>query len=260
MTGLLIGMNGVIKTGKSTFARSCAEIGKTAVAIGHLKEQRFYDLQEPHTITKFLDLDWRPHQKQFKATGYTKMLAWLDARAMDDTEFIIIDPANVFAELAQHEVLKANSASQPSELEYGRGYTGTDTLFKAMMIEVTRCAAKGKIVVMVFHCGMKEQEGAGVAKEQTTMAGNKELQFEERLMPVYCGTNKMAQTIGAPFDIWAYTKTSGTGPATKYLFTVVPDNVRPANHSVTFNEAFMKKTVQGTMVPNNMKVLLEGLA
>lgn len=79
-------------------------------------------------------------------------------------------------------------------------------------------------------------------------------------MPAYCGTNRFAQTIGAPFDIWAYTKTVGTGPATKYVFTVVPDNVRPANHSVQFKPEFWKKTVQGTMIPNNLKVLLEGIA
>lgn len=260
MTGLLIGINGVIKTGKSTFARSAAKVGKTAAAVGHLKEARFYGLKAPHIVDTFIDLDWRPHKKQYNAGAFNAFLPWLDKRATDDCEFVVIDPANMFAELAQHEKLKANSVGSAGDLDYGRGYTGTDDLFKYMMIEVTRVVSRGKHVIMVFHCLMREAEGAGDAKQETTMSGKKELQFEDRLMPKYCGTNAHAQVIGAEFDIWAYTKTSGTGPMTKYLFTVVPDNVRPANHSVVFTDEFLKKTVSGTMIPNDVGTLLNGIA
>lgn len=252
----LIGIVGLQGTGKSHFARSACVLGKTAVALTDPKEVSFY-ANSGAVVELFHDFDWRPHlgAKGLLAGSYSNLIKWLAAQGTTDGRYIVLDTGTEATRLAQHEALKMSSVFNPSELQYGRGYTGTDTLTHAMITEWRRLFARGKTVIVTFHGRMRELEGAGDPYKAKNMSGDLEWRFEEQMLPIIEGTNAMAQSIGSPFDLWLYTKPIGFGPGRQYTLTAIPDQVRPAKHSVTF-----KPTAKLGMLPNDLKALLEMLA
>ena len=261
----LIGITGVPGTGKSFFARSACDIGPTAVAMIDPKEMTFYAEQkmveagiskltgaDSDAVKLIADLDWRPHMRSFKATGFQDLLRWVAARETDDSKYIVIDPMSEVSDLALHEVLKVHSTNDPGDLSHGRAYTGHDQLFKQLLTELRRLVVRGKTVICTFHGKMKELEGAGDAKKGVGMSGGQEWQFEEQMLPVF--NSSYRQHIHSPFDLWLYTVTTGYGPGRKYYLTAQADNVRPAKHSVKF-----KAGAQIARIPNTLKDLLEML-
>ena len=247
MAGHLIGIVGLPGTGKSHMARSCAEVGKTAVALTDPKEVSFYK-----DASLFADLDWRPHLSQYTATAFNALVRWVADREKDDSQFVVIDVGSECSDLAMHEVLKAHSTDDPRKLEYGRAFTGHDGQLKTLITELRRLMVRGKIVVVTFHGQMKELEGQGDAKKGKSMSGETEWQFDEQMLPALQSSYR--QRIHSGFDLWLYTKPMGFGAARKFYVTAEPDSVRPAKHSVTW-----KAGTNLAMIPNTMKELLARL-
>ena len=247
--GHLIGITGLPGTGKSHFARSCRDVGKTAVALTDPKETTFYGAEG---VEVFADLDWRPHLSQWNASAFNALLRWVDARAKDDSRFVVIDTASEISDLVMHEVLKAHGTDNPRDLEYGRAYTAHDGQFKTLVTELRRLVLRGKTVVCTFHGQMKELEGAGDAKKAKAMNGELEWSFDEQMLPAM--NTSYRQRVHSAFGIWLYTKPAGFGAARKYYVTALPDNVRPAKHSVTFRPG-----VNAGMLENTMGALLGAL-
>ena len=247
MTAHLIGVTGVPGTGKSYFARSARDLGKTAVAVCDPKEVSFYGAND---VTLFADLEWRPHLGQFHSTAMSKLLTWLDACGKDaDLRYVVIDPVSEVSDFAMREVLKVHATNDPSDVEYGRAYTAHDQQIKTLMTELRRLFAVGKTVICTFHGQMKELEGQGTAKAVGGFKGKAELKFDEQLLPVMA-TN-IRQRIQSPFDLWLYTMPQGFGPARRYYVTAQADAQRPAKHSVAF-----KPGTNLAMIGNSLKELL----
>jgi len=255
MTGHLIGVTGIPGAGKSHMIRSAAEVGKMAVALTDPKEASFY-AGSKCDATVISDLDWRPHKGDAgrKASGYNELMAWLENQQAGDAEFVGIDTGTEATRLAEHEYLKMQGVFQPGDLEYGRGYIGPEQLIWAMVTELRRLAARGKTVLVSFHAIMKELEGAGSAEKKKAMSGETEWRFDEQLLPMCAGRNVVGQTIAASFDLWLYTVPSGFGPGRKFYVTALPDQVRPAKHSVEFKDG-----VNVARLPNTIKELLGAL-
>lgn len=248
----MLGILGPPKTGKSHFARSCAEIGKTVIALCDPTERNFYKQSglEPEIV---VDHRWRPFFDQYDATGFDALMRWLDKVAESDAEFIVIDPASAVSDLVMHEVLKLHHSDDPKSAGgYGEGYTGHNRLMNQFLTELQLANLKDKWVICTWHTRMKEMEGAGEVKKGKGMSGKEELQFEERLLPVI--NTSMRQDIAGFFSGWLHTKLYGYGPGTKYCLTAVPDQARPAGSRLQF-----KKGTNLGMIPNTMKSLLEVL-
>ena len=244
--GHLIGVTGIPGSGKSYFARSARECGKTAIATPDPKELSFY----AKDIALFCDLDWRPHLNEWKATALTELLAWLAARDKDDTQYIVVDPFSEVSDLAFHEVLKVHATNDPREVEYGRAYTAHDQQIKAVITELRRLTVHGKTVICTFHGKMRELEGAGDAKKKKAMTGEMEWAFEEQMLPAM--NSGIRQSIHSAFNLWLFTKPVGFGPGQKFFVTAQPDAVRPAKHSVVFKEG-----ANIAMIPNTVRALLD---
>lgn len=227
--GHLIGITGLPGTGKSHFARSARDVGKTLVALTDPKETTFYGSEG---VTVFHDFDWRPHLNIWKAEAFNALLRWLGDRTNDDSKIIVIDTGTESSDLAMHEVLKMHATNNPGDVEYGRAYTGHDGQIRSMLTELRRLVVRGKTVIVTFHGQMKELEGAGDAKKAKGMSGNMEWQFDEQMLPAMA--TSIRQRIAGAFDIWLYTKPIGFGPGRKYYVTAQADSVRPAKHSVNF--------------------------
>ena len=271
MSAHLIGVTGNPGEGKSDLARSATVVGKTAVLLTDPKEVGFWKAPEnprfkPENLTTvdlIVDSEWRPHlgtPEGLKAGGYTKMMRWFDDRSRDDSEFVVVDTGTEATVLSEHECLKAAGVFNVSDLEYGRGYTGTATLNRALVNEWRRLFALGKTVIVTFHARMKEMEGAGEAQKKKAMSGEMEWRFDEQMLPVVTGTNAVAQSFGSPFDLWLYTKPQGVGANRRYFVTALPDTVRPAKHSVTFKEKVDGKPVLPGMLPNSVQAILGVIA
>lgn len=245
--GHMIGVTGIPGEGKSFFARSCRDVGKTHVALIDPKEASFYGTEN---VRVFTDSEWRPHLKQFNATALTEHLKWIDDRSKDDSRFIVVDTGSEVSDLATHEVLKLHSTNDMRDVPYGRGYTAHDGQMKVWLNELRRLAARGKIVVVVFHAQMKELEGAGDAAKKKQMDGEMEWEFNEQMLPAL--NTSYRQRIYSAFDLWLYTKPMGFGPARKYFLTAQADQVRPAKHSI----ATWIAGANLSQIPNNMAALL----
>jgi hypothetical protein len=271
MTSNLIAIVGVQGSGKSHFARSARECGPTAVALIDPKEVSFYG----GDATLIWDPDWRPHLGAGVgnlAGGWLRLLAWTAEQQKSKAEFVVYDTGTEATRLAEHEYLKMQNVFAPGDLDYGRGYTGPESLVWGLVTEWRRLAMAGKTVIVTFHAAMKEMEGVGTPRKVRNMTGEEELRFDEQLLPVVSGRNLLAQTIGTAFDLWLYTVPVGydavldpklpeaaraklAGLARReYYLTAVPDAVRPAKHSVRFKAGF-----NATRIPNNVRALLAGV-
>lgn len=263
----LIGLVGVPGDGKSHMARSAAELGKTCVALTDPKEASFYG-PEAQLIW---DEDWRPHlgAAGMQAGGWAKLLGWLAERQKDDSKFVVVDTGSEATMLAEHEYLKLQNVFTPGDLEYGKGYIGPESLINGMITELRRLVVRGKTVIVTFHGAMKELEGSGQAKDTVTMAGKVEKRFADQLLPVVSGRNIFAQKIGSAFDLWLYTVPQGYDAVAspglpeaaraklarrQFFVTAVPDEVRPAKHSVKFKDG-----ANIARIPNTMKALADVL-
>ena len=260
----LIGVTGVPGEGKSHLLRSARDLGKTAVCLTDPKEASFYGKD----ATLIWDEDWRPHKaaEGLKADGWLRLLKWTEERQTDDSKFVVYDTGSDATRLAEHEYLKLKGVFSPGDLEYGRGYSGTETLIHGLITEWQRLVVRGKTVLVSFHGVMKELEGAGATTAKKAMTGEVVEKFAEKLLPNVTGRNLMAQTIGSKFDLWLYTVPQGYDstvalpPAAaakakrQYFVTAVADDVRPAKHSVTF-----KAGVNAARLPNTVKDLLSAL-
>lgn len=248
MTAHLIGVTGIPGTGKSHFARSARALGKTLIALTDPKEQSFYGTEG---VTLFADLDWRPHASQFSADGLTRLFAWLDARAKDDSQYIVLDTGTEASDLAMHEVLKVHGTDNPGDVAHGRAYTAHDGQIRALIIELRRLHARGKTVIVTFHAQMRELEGVGDAAKRASFGDKNKLewQFDDQMLPVL--QSSIRQRIAAPFDLWLYTKPQGFGAARKYFVTAIADQTRPAKHSVTF-----KAGANPAQIGNTLRELL----
>jgi hypothetical protein len=269
----LIGIIGIPGDGKSHFARSATLLGPTAVALTDPKEASFYrapsgvdfNPKQLVTLDEFYDLDWRPHlgaPKGLQAGGYTRLMRWLDQQAEAKVPYVVLDTGTEASRLAQHACLKVAGVFSPGDIEYGRGYSGTDTLVLALWNECKRLHARGTTVIVTFHAGMKEGEGAGDAVKRTSMGKDpvtkeaiREWTFDDQLLAVGEGRNKTVQNWSASFDLWLYTKPTGFGPGRKFFVTAVPDAVRPAKASVTWKEG-----AQPQRLPNTVGAVLDAIA
>lgn len=245
----MIGVVGLPGDGKSYFARSARAVGKTAIALTDPKELSFYGADG---VTLFSDFDWRPHLQSYNATAMIELLKWMDKRATDDSEFVVIDTGSEVSDLARHEVLKIHATDNLMDVGYGKAHAAHDGQMKALINEARRLVVRGKTVIMTFHAQLKEMEGQGDAKKTKGMTGEMEWSFEEQMLPAL-NTKYRAQIHGA-FDLWLYTKPVGFGPARKYFVTALADSVRPAKHSVNFRSG-----VNLAMIPNDMKALLSAI-
>jgi hypothetical protein len=242
--GHLIGITGLPGEGKSYFARSARELGKTLVALTDPKEAGFYGNEG---VSVFSDLDWRPHLQKFDATALTKHLQWLDARMADDSQYIVVDTGSEVSDLAVHEVLKIHNTNDMRDVPYGRAYTAHDAQMKTWLNELRRLVVRGKTVIVTFHAQLKERKGD--AKKEKGMDGTLEWSFDEQMLPAL--NTSYRQRIHSAFDLWLYTKPMGFGPARQFQMIAIPDNVRPAKHSVTF-----KPGTNPAQIPNTLRALL----
>lgn len=252
MTGNMIGLVGNPGEGKSHFARSARDVGKTLIALTDPKEASFYG---PEGVSLFHDFDWRPHANDFSATAFLELLKWCDMVAKSDAQFAVIDTGSEASDLAMHDNLKMHGAASPSDVSNGKAWIGHDQSMKALITELRRIQARGKTVIVTFHGQMKEMEGAGDAKKSIAFADKNKMEwrFDEQLLPAIM--TSMRQRIHSVFDIWLYTKPIGFGPARKYYVTAQADSVRPAKHSVSFRPG-----TNLAMIPNDLKSLFGAMA
>jgi hypothetical protein len=243
----MIGVVGVPGTGKSHFARSARELGKTLIALTDPKESSFYG---PEGVTLFHDFEWRPHASSFQADAFLKLLSWCDTAAKSDAQYIVIDTGSEASDLAMHECLKMHATNDPGDVSHGKAWIGHDQKIKELVTELRRLVARDKTVIVAFHGQMKEMEGAGAARQGISFGDKnvKEWKFDEQLLPAMM--TQMRQRIHSVFDLWLYTNPMGFGPARKWYVTAQADSVRPAKHSVNF-----KAGVNLAMIPNDLKTL-----
>ena len=255
MAGHLIGIVGLPGDGKSHMARSCRDLGKTAIAVCDPKEASFYGAEG---VECFADLEWRPHASVYQATALRSLFAWLDKQVKDESvKYVVIDPMSAVSAFAMQEVLKIHGTGDPSDVANGKAWTGHDVQIRGLLVEIQRLFARGKTVVCTFHAQLKELEGAGDAKQGLAFGSSKnapkmEWQFQEQILPAML--TSIRQRIAAPFDLWLHTKPQGFGAARKFYVTAEPDSVRPAKHSVTW-----KAGTNLSMIPNTMRELLARL-
>lgn len=255
----MIGILGPPKTGKSHFARSCAEVGKTVVGLLDSTERKFYESAglQPKV---FVDFEWRPRMKIYKATAFDEYYKWLYGLASSDAEFIITDPVDRLSECAMHEVLKMHGSDDPKSAgSHGEAYMAHDRLVNQVLDLYEFLESRGKWVVCVWHSRMKEFEGVGEAIKVDSWGGKdekgrkiKETKFEDRMLPVLL--SNLRQAIAGRFSGWMFTRVTGEGPGTKFYLSAQQDQARPAGARMEFK----KGTILG-MIPNTMKSLLEVL-
>lgn len=267
MAAHLIGITGVPGDGKSHMLRSAAELGRTAVCLTDPKEVSFYGKE----ATLIWDEDWRPHlgPAGMMATGWLRLLKWTEERQADDSQYVVYDTGSEATFLAEHEYLKGQAVFTPGDLEYGRGYIGPESLIRGLVTEWRRLVVRGKTVLVSFHGVMKELEGSGDAKPTKSMAGDIVKKFSDQLLPFVAGRNIMAQQIGSAFDLWLYTVPQGFDAVPpkglpeaaraklarrEFFVTAVPDEIRPAKHSVKFRAG-----VNVARIPNTIKGLWDVL-
>lgn len=248
---MLIGIAGPPKTGKSTFARSAAQLGKTAVALTDPGELEFYRSQ-CDDVTVFFDDEWRPFKGQYNPTGFKALMKWLESHEESDTKFIVIDHGPGLGELCMHENLRMAQTDNPKDMPYGTGYTGHDRLMLQLIQQLQLLAKRGKHIVITWHVKMKEMEGVGDAKERKQMTGEVEKEFDEQLLPVL--STSFRQAIPGYFPVWLYTRPIGYGKGRKYLVTAVPDETRPAACRLDF-----KPDVDPAKIPNSMGEFFKAL-
>lgn len=248
MTAHMIGVTGVPGTGKSHFARSARDVGKTLIALTDPKEASFYGGEG---VTLFHDFEWRPHASVYQADAFLRLLAWCDVAAKSDAEYVIVDTGSEASDLAMHECLKMHATNDPGDVSHGKAWIGHDQKIKELVTELRRLVARGKTVIVTFHGQMKELEGAGASRLATSFGDKnvKEQRFEDQLLPSMM--TSIRQRIHSVFDLWLYTNPVGFGPARKWFVTAQADAVRPAKHSVTF-----KPGTNLAMIPNDLKALL----
>lgn len=254
MTGLLIGLNGPPKTGKSHMARSAAALGKTAVALTDPDEAEFYR-EAKLEPSIFFDEDWRPQEGRYEATGFQQYMKWLGEREKDDSQFVITDTGNGVSDLALHLNLKAHQTDNPKDAPYGAGYTGHDRLLLQAIQRWKILVLRGKTVLVTWHVKMKEQEGVGEAKDVKQMDGTVEKEFDEQLLPAI--PTSFRQVIPGHFPVWLFTKPAGFGKGRQYLVTAQADQVRPA--ACRFALSFADPMQSAGRFPNDLKTLLAAL-
>jgi len=260
MSGKLIGVLGIPGTGKSHFARSCAEVGPTSALLLDPGEREFYErLLAPDRVAVLWDEGWRPFFGEYQATAYTNVMKWLGAQADGDATFIVIDPASEITHLAMHEILKLHKTDDPSALEHGRAYTQHNNYAHQFLQELRRLRARGKTVVAPFHVAMREAEGVGqpvaVQGRQKDATGKlvTELRFEERLMPVLL--SNFRQHVAGYFDAWLTTVTEGAGVGLRRFVSPYMSGASLAKTRLAFREP-----AKVARIPNTMKAFLEVLA
>ena len=255
MTGLLIGNVGPGGSGKSHLLRSCAAVGKTAVALTDPLEEVFYKGTPNLTYEIFDDDDeWRPAVNQFETSAYNRLAKWIAARYNDDTKFVGLDNGTELSDVTMHAACQMYSIAAPGDIGYGKAYTAHDSNYISLIRELRRLTKKGKIVIVNFHGKMKEMEGAGMPEKKPGFQGT-ELQFEEKYLPVMA--TSLRQSISQMFPLWLHAKTTGSGPGTKYFVTAIPDEARAAKNRVKFKSKVNGRPVLLSMLPNTMKELLE---
>ena len=244
MTAHLIGVTGIPGTGKSHFARSARALGKTLIALTDPKEASFYG---DEGVTLFVDFEWRPHRSQYNADGLTRLFAWLEARAADDSQFVVLDTGSEASDLAMHEVLKMHATNTPSDVAHGAAWIGHDQQIKSLVTELRRLVARGKTVIVTFHGQMKELEGAGAAQKAVSFGDKNKLEwrFDEQLLPALM--TSIRQRIHSVFDLWLYTNPVGFGTARRWYVTAQADSVRPAKHSVAFKPGINLAQIDNTV-------------
>ena len=255
----LIGINGSSGEGKSFTMRSAASDYKLAVATLDPEERAFY-VAHPAIkhVDLFMDEKWRPRFDQYEATGFDKLLRWLDKQHKSDSQVVVIDPASAATDLAMHEMLKMVRSDDPKAIGHGGAYTGHDGLWKQLISECKLLVAGGKHVVLIFHVRMRELEGVGsttkVMTQNRDASGNviEEEKFDEQLLPALQSSYR--QELARHFGLWLYTKPAGYGKNRKFFLTAVPDKVRPAKSKYAFKDG-----VQPDRIPNNFKTLLESI-
>ena len=112
--GLMIGRLGVPGTGKSYFLRSAAALGKTAVAITRPSELDGYTSDIETEV--FWDEQWLPSLDLFTATGYGKLLRWVNAQlAKPEVKVIGVDTARRRISLSLKQLSSAPASYEPHE-------------------------------------------------------------------------------------------------------------------------------------------------
>jgi hypothetical protein len=198
-----------------------------AIATLDPEEKRFYEAHPKLAgkVQLFMDEKWRPRFDQYDATGFDRLLKWLDRQHKSDAQVVVIDPLSAASELAMHEMLKMVRSDDPKAIGHGGAYTGHDGLFRQLMPTQNRDA----------HGNVIEEE-----------------RFDEQLLPAVMSSYR--QEFARHFGLWLYTKTMGYGKARKFFLTALPDKVRPAKSKYGF-----KEKVDATRIPNNFKTLLDSI-
>ena len=242
MNGLMIGRLGVPGTGKSYFLRSAAALGKTAVAITRPSELDGYTSDIETEV--FWDEQWLPSLDLFTATGYGKLLRWVNAQlAKPDVKVIGVDTGSDVSDLIRHDVLKlARSDDLKAAGEYGVGFTGHDNKLKEFLNLLQVAALRGKHVIVTWHVKMKEKEGTTPEPDRKG-----DVAFEERLLPVIA--TPFRQFVAGYFSLWLYSAPSNEGST--YFTMAKADLASPAKSRVKF-----KKEANLIRLPNEVQPLL----
>lgn len=247
--GTTIGVVGVTSTGKSTFLRSAAEVGKTVVAISPSDEDDSY-LGSEVVREIFMDPEWRPRDGAFQATAWLAHLKWLRAARKDATVRIIgFDTASVLADLAWHEALKPHAVDDPSKLgaNWGAPWQAFGGLMDEWFTEIALARHAGKVVVALWHGELRETEGVGEATVKQSRQGE-EVHWGETLMPRIRGS--IRQSVPSKFSLWMRAGVT-VGPETKRFLTVGSDKTMLARSRIALHG--------GPKFPNSLKAVLAAM-
>jgi hypothetical protein len=259
--GILTGIIGPPKTGKSSFIRSASEVGKVALAVAPVDElDRYAGFDIEYEV--FENKGWRPQDGKYTAGAFAQLLKWVDGMTKrDDIKVVAFDRVgNGFSDLAMQEILGPAACDDPmddAKFPFGRAYGGHARLMKQLRDECLRLTAQKKHVIWSFHSAMKEQEGIGAAKLNTK---TNELEFIDRAVPVVHSA-AFAQQLPGWFSLWLFTDVSGS----EYSLRATPDAARLAGSRLDFADKWpvgmegAGQPINKARLPNNFRRVLEAL-
>ncbi len=276
MKSMLIAVAGTAGTGKSTFLLSGArwalgQGNRAAIACVPVSEADGYPNEEGVLVKSFSDYNWNPRKDQYKATGFNRLLDWLEMMETPqykDVVFVGIDTMSATSELAEHECLSMEGVGDPSELDYGRGYIGTTRQMRYLMDVLNRlCYKHGKFVVCSFHVEMKEMEGIGNAVSVKDMKSGQDasgerlerLKFEEKLQPILQGQNKYRSEIRGKYSLWLEASCSMKRNVIKYTMSSVPSIASINKSRVELTPPEGAGDGWNKEIPNSFEVLVRAI-
>lgn len=252
--GFSFGLIGPPKSGKSHACVSAAALpGYKYAFVAPVGEVVAYDGSGIEAEAYYDEL-WKPSERSFKATGYTRMMAKLkELEARTDLGCVIFDTTNRGpSELIWHHVLSPYGTDDPREL--GGNSRQPYVTYASRLTELLERLdllryRTGCHLVMTFHEDVREAEGVGVPRKETE-GGKSVLHWDVARLPMLRGA--MRQDIAGWFDAALYCEPVLQSNPYRCKFVAFPDATRAAGSRLPIMPALQKMKE----IPNDIPTLV----